>query len=56
MTLDILYCIGMELRNVMLDIIYIICVPTPNRNNILCKMKMADFERRQLQIGLEFGI
>ena len=36
--------------------IYIICVPMHNRNNefILCKIKMANFERRQLKIGLEF--
>ena len=40
--------------------IYIIRVPTRNRNNefilqfILRKIKMADFERRQLEIGLEF--
>ena len=40
--------------------IYIICVPTHNRNNefilefILRENKMADFERQQLEIGLEF--
>ena len=40
--------------------IYIICVPTRNRNNefilefILREIKMADFERGQFQIGLEF--
>ena len=35
---------------------YIICVPTRDRNNefILRDKKMADFERRQLEIGLEF--
>ena len=36
------------------------CVPTRNRNNefilefILREIKMADFERRQFEIGLEF--
>ena len=41
--------------------IYIICVSTRHHNNefiilefILHKTKMADFERRQLEIGLEF--
>ena len=40
--------------------INIICVPTRNRNNefilefILREIKMADSERRQLEIGLEF--
>ena len=40
--------------------IYIICVPKHNRNNefilqfILRKIKMADFEPRQLEIGLKF--
>ena len=40
--------------------IYIICVPMRNRYNdfillfILRENKMADFERRQLEIGLEF--
>ena len=40
--------------------IYIICVSTRNYNNafilefILCKTKMADFERGQLEIQLEF--
>ena len=40
--------------------IYIICVPTRNSNNefilyfILREIKMADFERRQLEFGLEF--
>ena len=40
--------------------IYIICVPTCNSNNefilqfILREIKMADFERRQLEIRLEF--
>ena len=35
---------------------YIICVPTRDRNNefILRDKKIADFERRQLEIGLEF--
>ena len=33
-----------------------ICVPTRDRNNefILRDKKMADFQRRQLEIGLEF--
>ena len=40
--------------------IYIICVPMRNRNNefilefILHEIKMADFERRQFEFGLEF--
>ena len=40
--------------------IYIICVPTRNRNNefilefILRENKIADFKRRQLEIGVEF--
>ena len=36
--------------------IYILRVPTCNCNNefILRKNKMADFERQQLEIGLEF--
>ena len=40
--------------------IYIICVPTRNRNNefilefILHEIKMANFERRQFEFGLEF--
>ena len=40
--------------------IYIMCVPTRNRNNefilefILREIKMADFERRQFEFGLEF--
>ena len=39
--------------------IYIICVPSLNRNNefilefILREIKMADFERRQFEFGLE---
>ena len=45
----------------ILDIyMYIICVPTHNSNNefilefILREIKMADFECRQFEIGLEF--
>ena len=60
-----LYCFHFDFRYVTLDIyiyiyIYIICVPTRNSNNefilyfILREIKMADFERRQLEFGLEF--
>ena len=41
--------------------IYIICDPMRNRNNefiliiYMVPRKMADFERRELEIGLEFG-
>ena len=40
--------------------IYIICDPMRNRNNefiliiYIARIKMADFERRELDIGLEF--
>ena len=56
-----LYCFHFDFRYVTLDIyIYIIFVPTRNRNNefilqfILREIKMADFECRQLEFGLEF--
>ena len=61
-----LYCFHFDFRYVTLDIyiyiyiyIYIICVPTRNRNNefilefLLREIKMADFERRQFEFGLE---
>ena len=57
-----LYCFHFDFRYVTLDIyiyIYIICVPTCKSNNefvlsILREIKMADFEHRQSEIGLEF--
>ena len=58
-----LYCFHFDFQYVTLVryiYIYIICVPTRNRNNefilefILREIKMADFERRQFEFGLEF--
>ena len=54
-----LYCFHSDFQYVTLDI-YIICVSTRNHNNdfilefILRETKMANFERQQLENGLEF--
>ena len=57
----LLYCFHFDFRYVTLvRYIYIIRIPTRNNNNefilefILREIKMADFERRQFEIGLEF--
>ena len=55
-----LYCFHFYFQYVTLDI-YIICDPMRNRSNefiliiYIAQRKMAHFERRELEIGLEFG-
>ena len=56
-----LYCFHFYFWYATLDIyIFIICHPMHNRNNefiliYIARRKMADFECRDLEIGLEFG-
>ena len=50
---------GMPVQYKIIKNIHIICVPTRNCNNefviiYIARNKMADFERRQVEIGLEF--
>ena len=60
MAAPILFSFRLPVCNARPIYIYIICVPTRNRNNefilefILREIKMADFEHRQFEFGLEF--
>ena len=60
MAAPILFSFRLSVCNACPIDIYIICVPTRNRNNefilefILREIKMANFERRQFEFGLEF--
>ena len=60
MAAPILFSFRLPVCNARPIYIYIICVPTRNRNNefiiefILREIKMADFECRQFEFGLEF--
>ena len=61
MAAPILFSFRLPVCNARYIYIYIICDPMRNRNNefiliiYIAHIKMADFERRELEIGLEIG-